>query len=197
LGSGGQNNQPTGNGISPGWTITKIHNNTGANNAFALTNTGGDQLFIWQGTWNSNNPGNFTGELLFAYNTKNRWLNTSDSNNSLLPPELYCYHATPFVANPNTDQNFPFRHYNGPTTLASKGEWKIRVLNVGLWSGNLSNCGNYNTGFSNAFPTNQINIKETEGLIEVCQGDIIPPLSVGFYSSVNYQWFISPSDDIT
>ncbi|MGV9013960.1 MAG: hypothetical protein ACOH13_15320 [Flavobacteriales bacterium] len=128
------------------WTCTVVGTAAGAPFASTLAlNTGGEQLFFLQGTWNPGtysgtyqNNATFSGTVLFAFNTKPtapKWVQACDNQTSNLPPGVECFSMAPTSA---ADYN----KYKGPLTLASQRDWIIRVGDIANWAAP-SGCSAY------------------------------------------------------
>lgn len=186
------------------WTVQNLNNLTSNSSTFAISGSG-DQLFIMQGgTW-TNTPlsrGSYSGDFLFAYNTRRQWVNfpsSNPTNHSGMLDALKCMHVT-YNNAPNNNSYRNYGYYNGPTTgNLSKGEWLVRILNNNNWT-NATSCSNFT---SQVFQSNlSVNNDITE--YEYCDNDLRTPLSVNGESNVIiYRWrksidnIIGNTDDTT
>lgn len=168
-----------------GWQIPNTYG------SFNLNNTG-DQFFIGQGTFN-NTSYSFTN-LLFAHNTKVDWNNTADAQNSILPPLLQCFHLESNLGNQR------FKHYSGPLTATSLGEWYIRFFKPVLTSPgyinhwvNESNCNDYNSNFN----INNIPIDNSTEIFELCKDDTGLNIEIENANNVSYQWYSNTIESST
>ncbi len=150
----------------------------------------GDQLFILQnGDWTNTNPsvnhyGTYSGDFLYAFNTKEEWSampGVNTSYDSMLPSELECFSLK------QADMAYSYLYYTGPSTATNYSEWWYRIHALQNWTYALD-CSNFQSGFT----ITEMPIDESIVSLEYCEGESIDPLeSYSVDSSDSHQWYQS------
>ena len=122
------------------WSFTEVD---GSNPMFLNVAVAGDQLYIMQGEeWNNgmspNHDATYTGNILYAWNTKSEWIDFANNNaDSGLHPDVEpCYYYNPVSGNE------PYSSYTGVSTPTTAENWMVRINDPDNWT-SWGSCANY------------------------------------------------------